>query len=109
VQDEVDDAEVKRVQADAFLRKPFEASQLLATVKPLVASAAGDRGAAPGAGTRSRRESRPIAPELPSVPIVALIDPEQVRAAVTLALDASLERLVDEVTEKVLFALASKR
>jgi hypothetical protein len=46
---------------------------------------------------------------LPSVPIVALIDPEQVRAAVTLALDASLERLVDEVTEKVLFALASKR
>lgn len=102
-QDAVDDAEVKRVGADGFLRKPFEASVLLAAVKPLVESAAVGRG-----GVSGPVRQKP-APGAPNVPMVALIDPEQVRAAVTLALDASLGKLVDEVTEKVLFALASKR
>src|SRR5689334_22585045 len=35
VQDPVDEAEIQRVRADGFLRKPFEASDLLKTVKPL--------------------------------------------------------------------------
>jgi CheY-like chemotaxis protein len=104
VQDAVDDAEVQRVRADGFLRKPFEASVLLATVKPLVESAAGERGGAPQPAGPKARAASTLAP-----PTVALIDPEQVRAAVTLALDASMDKLIDEVTEKVLFALASKR
>lgn len=103
VQDAVDEAEVKRVGADGFLRKPFEASVLLAAVKPLVESAAAGRGEVPGPVRQ-----KPVAGAA-SLPMVALIDPEQVRAAVTLALDASLGKLIDEVTEKVLFALASKR
>lgn len=101
-QDAVDDAEIKRVQADGFLRKPFEASVLLETARPLVEAAAGDRPEGPSrAGAAAHRG-------VPKVPVVALIDPEQVRAAVTLALDASLDKLVDEVTEKVLLALSSK-
>ena len=51
----------------------------------------------------------PAAPGDPKLPIVALIDPEQVRAAVTVALDASMAKMIDEVTEKVLLALAPKR
>jgi hypothetical protein len=37
---------------------------------------------------------------------VVVLDPEQVRAAVTVALDASLPGLVDEISEKVLAALS---
>lgn len=102
VQDTVDEAEIKRVKADGFIRKPFEASVLLQTVKPLVEAAARERG--PDSRAPSRREGRPA----PNLPIVALIDPAQVRAAVTLALDASMEKLIDEITEKVLFALSTK-
>jgi hypothetical protein len=39
---------------------------------------------------------------------VALIDPERVRAAVTVALDASLPNLIEEITEKVLVALSTR-
>jgi len=103
VQEAVDDGELQRAGADGFLRKPFEASVLLAAVKPLIESATGERGGPPaGSSLQSVRGASPA-------PMVALIDPEQVRAAVTLALDLALPKLVEEVTEKVLFALASKR
>ncbi len=103
IQDEVDEAEVKRVKADGFLRKPFEASALLAAVKPLTEAAAKERpGAADGpSGPVARTPS-------PKAPTVALIDPDQVRAAVTLALDASMQGMIDEITEKVLLALSTK-
>jgi hypothetical protein len=39
-------------------------------------------------------------------PPVALIDPERVRAAVTLALDAALPAMIEEVTRRVLVALS---
>jgi DNA-binding response OmpR family regulator len=102
-QDAVDEAEVSRVKADGFLRKPFEASVLLKTVRPLLESAASER---PQGSDGPRRST---ASNAPKVPVVALIDPEQVRAAVTVALDASMDKLIDEVTEKVLIALSSKR
>ncbi len=102
VQDVVDEAEVKRVKADGFIRKPFEASVLLQTVKPLIDAAEKERPAE--TRTSSLAKERPS----PNVPIVALIDPEQVRAAVTLALDASMDQLIDEITQKVLLALSTK-
>jgi hypothetical protein len=40
--------------------------------------------------------------------VVALIDPERVQAAVTLALDASLPGIIEEITEKVLIALSDR-
>jgi hypothetical protein len=40
---------------------------------------------------------------------VVVVDPEQVRAAVTVALDQSWPVLVDQITEKVLEALSAKR
>ena len=54
VMETLDEAAVARVEADATLRKPFEASALLAAVKPLAEAAAQDRAAVracePGAG-----------------------------------------------------------
>jgi len=101
VKDPVDDAEAARAHSDGLLRKPFEASVLLAMVKPLVEQAARERSAAPGAAPAAAVK-RPAA----KTPTVALIDPERVRAAVTVALDASLPAIIEEITDKVLVALS---
>jgi DNA-binding response OmpR family regulator len=101
VKDPVDEAEARRVEADGVVQKPFEASLLLGAIKPLVETAAKDRGAprtAPAAGKPAARK----------VPTVALIDPERVRAAVIVALDASLPAIIEEITEKVLIALNTR-
>jgi len=89
----VDDQRIERAQADAVLRKPFEASVFTSTVKRLL----GGEHAAAGSPPRA-------APRRP--PPVALIDPERVRAAVTLALDAALPAMIEEVTRRVLVALS---
>ena len=74
------------MEADATLKKPFEASALIAAVKPLAEAA--DGGAAePGFGGE-RRSGWPQKPKpAAAAPFVAVVDTEQVRAAVTLALD----------------------
>lgn len=103
-----DDAKAVGSRADAVLKKPFEASAVLGTIKPLLDAAAADR---------------PDPATLPPVPIAvpvrivgetgaaapapARTDPEaeRVRAAVTLALDAAMPEMIDRITEKVLIAL----
>jgi len=103
VKDQLDEAEARRVQADGIVPKPFEASILLGTVRPLAEAAARDRGENPPPGA-SQHAKHPV----PKAPLVALIDPERVRAAVTVALDASLPAMIDEITEKVLIALSTR-
>jgi len=97
----VDEAEVSRVRADGVLKKPFEASLLTAAVGRFGDSS---KKSATAAGNGA---PRPAAPQRsgPSRSVVVL-DPDRVRAAVTLALDASLPALVDEIAAKVLAALA---
>lgn len=105
----LDDAQVTRVEADGTLRKPFEATALLAAVKPLSEAAAAARAEAanPGSGVAGRGPGRQgIAP---AAPFVAVVDAEQVRAAVTVALDASMGTIVDEITGRVLAALNAKK
>ena len=101
----LDDAAATRVEADGTLRKPFEASALTAAVKPLAEAAAQDRAAlAPReVGDRSR------VPVVAAAPFVAVVDEEQVRAAVTVALDASMEVMADEIARRVLAALAARK
>src|SRR3954468_1655370 len=86
----------KRVEADATLKKPFEATALVATVKPLAeaAGAARQDGKTPGAENRAATAAA-------VVPFVAVIDSEQVRAAITLAVDGAMESMVDEITRRV--------
>jgi CheY-like chemotaxis protein len=102
--DAVDEQEMRRVNADGLLRKPLEASLVLQTVRPLIEAA------------RAEREQRPetdVAPE--PLPIVTRPappraeppppDPERIRAAVTLALDAALPSLVDQISRQIATAV----
>ena len=98
-----DEAEARLAGCDGILKKPFEASLLLKTIKPLVSEAQGARSADPvepaagapvgTAGTGS------------VFPPVTDVDRERVQAAVTLALDAAMPTLIREITERVLIAL----
>lgn len=106
--DALEETELERVGADGSLRKPFEATALVEAVKPLAEEAAAARSQlhpsrASGLPAGSSRLAQP------SAPFVAVLDAEQVRAAVTIALDAAMADVVDEITVRVLAALTSKR
>jgi len=105
VTESLDEAAAKRVEADGTLQKPFEASVLAAAVKPLAEAAVAGRAAnqAPAAAS-----GRP-APTAPASPFVAVIDAEQVRAAVTVALDATMDGLVEEIANRVIAALSKSK
>lgn len=92
----IDEAEVGRVRADGVLRKPFEASVLLESIGRFV--------------TGRKKHAPPVIRTPAASPrSVAVIDPEQVRAAVTLALDAAMPQLVDQITEKVVAVLSGSK
>jgi CheY-like chemotaxis protein len=97
-QETLDEAEMQRVQPDGAIRKPFEASALLGAVRPLAEKAVAER----PAGGPAAPPPEPRAPQRLTGPVVAVIDPEEVRAAVTVALDASMLSLIDEITSRVL-------
>src|SRR5689334_17679157 len=81
-----DDDQLKRVAADSTLKKPFEATALVGAVKPLAEAAASARKDQAGEAA----EKKPTA-KADIAPFVAVVDAEQVRAAVTVALDAAME------------------
>jgi CheY-like chemotaxis protein len=93
----VDEAEVARVRADGVLKKPFEASLLLEAIGRFSVKAKSVEAAKPPHGAANGA---------PLPRSVVVLDPEQVRAAVTVALDGALPALVDEISAKVLAALA---
>jgi CheY-like chemotaxis protein len=98
----VDEEEAKSAGADAVLKKPFEASMVLETIQPLVDRARHAR----GLFSEAEEAAMPTTPVPPPQPLQSPeIDPERVRAAVTLALDRSMPALIQEITEKVLIAL----
>jgi CheY-like chemotaxis protein len=98
----VDESEVARVRADGVLKKPFEASLLLAAIGRFEV-----RGQSAHAVADTADKAAGSTPGTASLPrSVVVLDPEQVRAAVTVALDAALPVLVDEISAKVLAALS---
>jgi hypothetical protein len=131
----VNEAEAARVKADAILKKPFEASVVVAIVRPLIEAAKLSREAADGpvappepptpapppAATEpapAAANADPASPQAPTTPEPApallqiaaptpngAIDAERVRAAVTIALDQAMPALIDELTKRVLVAL----
>jgi CheY-like chemotaxis protein len=108
VMDALDEEELKHVGADGTLRKPFEATALIAAVKPLAEAVAAARAAKNAASAPGRPFEVTALPKA-TAPFVAVLDAEQVRAAVTIALDAAMGGLVDEITRRVLAALTAKR
>jgi CheY-like chemotaxis protein len=102
----LDEARIKRVEADGTLRKPFEASALLAAVRPLADAAEKDRAGQPGAAPAPAAASAEAAQV---APFIAVVDSEQIRAAVTVALDAAMGAMVEEITRRVLSTLNKKK
>jgi PleD family two-component response regulator len=99
-----DEDEAKRAGCDAILKKPFEASKVVSTIDPLVKEAQLARGLF--ADIIGSAPPAPVAePPKPPEPPASEIDPERVRAAITLALDAALPAMIQEITERVLIAL----
>jgi CheY-like chemotaxis protein len=98
-----DEERARQVASDATLKKPFEASALVSAVRPLAEAAARDRIAAARGGVAAAAPPETKA----EIPFVAVVDSEHVRAAVTVALDASLEKMIDEITRRVLAAMRS--
>jgi DNA-binding response OmpR family regulator len=107
VLEKVDEPLAQRVEADAVLYKPFEASALLASVRPLAERAQEARSQFAEAESGEPHAASKVEAAA-SVPFVAVVDAEQVRAAVTVALDASMVRMVDEITRHVLVALETQ-
>ena len=108
VLESLDEEQARRVSADGTLKKPFEASALLAAVKPLAEQAVTERKQSEQNQAPEGRARGP-AKEAPPAPFVAVVDSEQVRAAVTVALDAALGTIVDEISRRVLKALSVKK
>lgn len=93
----VDEKEVDRVKADGLLKKPFESTVLLNAIASFAVS--GRKSAAPAASKATGGGSRAL----------AVIDPEQVRAAVTVALDSAMPALIEQMTARVVAALSGKK
>jgi hypothetical protein len=93
-----DEAELARVMPDATLKKPFEATTL--------------RELANRAREKQVKPVEPVAVEavVPAKPGrgVVILDPDQVRAAVTIAVEAAVPALIDQITEKVMISLNLK-
>lgn len=89
----LDEAEARSSGCDAILRKPFEASAVLELVKNMIQTVEVAKGV--------------IAEMKPEPPPPPEIDGEKVRAAVTLALDAAMPGMIEEITRRVLAALKS--
>jgi hypothetical protein len=90
--------EMVRVQAYGILKKPFESTQLLEAIgKSLAAS------------KPVRRVKGEAAKPATAPRSVAVLDPEQIRAAVTVALDTAMPALIDTVTERVIAALSGRK
>jgi PleD family two-component response regulator len=100
-----DEDEAKRAGCDAIIKKPFEASKVVSTIDPLVKEAQLARGLFADVIAAAQSVPEPPGPTEPPPPPAPEIDPERVRAAITLALDAALPAMIQEITERVLIAL----
>jgi PleD family two-component response regulator len=101
--EEFREADAIAAGADAVLRKPFEASVLVATIKPLIDTAQFAKGLF---GEHIEQQKVAVAEAVAQErEKSAEIDPERVRAAITIALNQAFPKMVDEITERVLVAL----
>lgn len=108
-----DEAEARRVGCDAVIKKPFEASAVVETIKPLVQAAVFARGLFAEYMAAELNAQRALSGAcetgalvaVPAAAAAADIDPERVRAAITIALDRALPAMIEEITERVLVAL----
>ncbi len=92
----VDEKDVERVRADGLLKKPFEASALIEAVSRFGGKSARTTSPARQAGASAMRS-------------VVVIEPDQIRAAITVALDAAMPAMIDQITDRVVAALSGRK
>jgi len=92
----VDEKAVERVKADGLLKKPFEASALLEAVGRF-------------GGKSPRTTSATRVAGAPTMRSVVVIEPDQIRAAITVALDAAMPAMIDQITDRVVAALSGRK
>lgn len=106
----LDEDRAKQSGCDAILRKPFEASRVASIIDPLIKDAQVTRSQAPQTSFAPPPE-QPVTQAIPEplkptpAPVPLEVDAERVRAAVTVALDAAMPAMIEEITERVLIAL----
>jgi CheY-like chemotaxis protein len=101
----IDENEARRVQADGILKKPFEASAVVETIRTLIEAAEFARGLFGEKPPKPAVTEPSVTAQEPSPPPPPVVDAERVRAAVTVALEAALPTMIDEITDRVLIAL----
>jgi CheY-like chemotaxis protein len=87
--DQFEEQDAKNAGADVILRKPFEASALLSAVQVLLEQSAAQRTNGDAAAS-------------------AGLDRHTIRAAVALAIEAATPALIEELTERVMLAMAHR-
>ena len=98
-----DEEEGRRAGCDAIIKKPFEATAIVDTLKPLAEAAQFARGLFGEAAPPEPPLSGFVSATQPPAP--QPVDPERIRAAITIALDHALPAMIEEITERVLVAL----
>jgi CheY-like chemotaxis protein len=101
-----DEARAQATGADGFVRKPFEASVLLSLVQPLIEKP--EKNVAPPPAAASKVVPAPPLPAPAAAAPPRPVDREQVRAAVILALEASMITMIENITDKVVVALEAE-
>ncbi len=108
----LDQARAAQVRSDGFVKKPFEASMLIEAVGPLLAqpvAAAAPSFDPPPVLAVAPVVAPSVAPQPLPPPPPEPLDREQIRAAVILALEASMIAIIENVTDKVVVALEGAR
>jgi len=98
--------DAREAGCDAVLRKPFEASQAVGMIRPLLQEAILERGLM-GQYVSPPEMPAPISDALTQTAAPSRPDPARVKAAVEDALLKALPNLVRDITEKVLVALGN--
>jgi DNA-binding response OmpR family regulator len=101
-----DESAAKDCGCDGVLRKPFEASEAVALIRPLLQEAILERGLMGQYVSPPGISALPVSDAALATAVVPP-DPARVRAAVEAALQHALPGLVRDITEKVLVALGS--
>ncbi|MBS1823890.1 MAG: response regulator [Acidobacteria bacterium] len=106
----LDEEEASQAGSDALLKKPFEASVVMDTIRPLAEAARLARNQDhSAAAVEPEPEPEPEPAPIPAPAGLSQADEERVRAAVTLALEAAMPAMIDEITLHVLIALKKLR
>ncbi|MEO8100448.1 MAG: response regulator [Acidobacteriota bacterium] len=103
-----DEEAARDAGCDAVLRKPFEASQAVAIIRPLVQEAILERGLMGQSVPPPESLALPVSDAIHTATAASHTpDPERVKAAVEAALQNAIPSLVRDITEKVLIALGN--